>query len=150
MTTGVVTFDYSAWSAMYPVIAASVNQQSAQMYFNQAQLYCDNTVCSPVTDASVGGQREMFLYMLTAHIALLNAPINGQPPNPLVGRISNATEGSVSVQTQMDYPPGSPQWYMQTQPGASYWAASAGYRVMQYVPGPCRQFDQIPEQWPWQ
>jgi hypothetical protein len=105
------------------------------MYFNEAQLYCDNTPTSLIRDASPGGQREMMLNMVTSHIAALNAPIGGQPSSPLVGRISNAAQGSVSVATQNDYPPGTVQWFQQTKYGAAFWAATAQFRTMHYVPG---------------
>lgn len=78
----------------------------------------------------------MFLNMLTAHIAALNASINGQSPSPLVGRISNASEGSVSVGVQMDLAPGSAQWFAQTKYGIAYWQASLQFRSMLYFPGP--------------
>ena len=132
---GVVAFDYPAWAARYPELSASVSQPLAQQYFNEAQLYCDNTPCSPIRDDSIGGQRALLLNMLTAHIAALNAALNGQPSSPLVGRIGRASEGSVSVQAQMDMPAGSPQWYVQTRYGAAFWQATAQYRSMHYVPG---------------
>jgi hypothetical protein len=132
---GIVVFSYTDWSAMYPELAMSVMQPQAQGYFYQAQLYCDNTPCSPITDTSPGGQRETLLNMMTAHIAALNAPLNGQPSSPLVGRISNATQGSVSVATQNDYPPGSAQWFQQSKYGAQFYAATAQFRSMTYVPG---------------
>lgn len=134
---GVVTFSYGDWSARYPELASSVSSVQAQLYFNEASLYCDNTPTSIITDASQpGGEREMLLNMVTAHIAALNAPLNGQPSSPLVGRISGATQGSVSVQTQMDVPPGSAQWFNQTKYGAAYWFATTKYRTMLYVRGP--------------
>lgn len=134
---GVVTFSYADWSAHYPELASSVSSATAQLYFYEAQLYCDNTPTSIITDASQpGGERELLLNMLTAHIAALNAPLNGQASSPIVGRISGATEGSVSVQTQNDYPPGTVQWYQQTKYGAAFWAATTKYRSMTYVPGP--------------
>lgn len=129
-----VVFDYIAWAAMYPYLAQSVNSAQGQLYFYQATLYCDNSPCSIVDNCQ--GQRVLLLYMLVAHIALLNASINGQPPSGVVGRINSATEGSVSVSTEMNYAAGSAQWFMQTQPGASYWAAMAPYRTMTYVAGP--------------
>ena len=132
---GVVVFSYADWSAMYPELSASVLQPQAQGYFNQAQLYCDNTPSSPITDTSPGGQRETLLNMMTAHITALNASLNGQPSSPLVGRISNASQGSVSVATQFDVPPGCPQFYAQTKYGVAFWVATAQYRTMQYVPG---------------
>ena len=128
----IVTFDYAGWSMQYPELSQVLSGQ-AQGYFNQAQLYCDNTDCSIVQNIP---QRTQFLWMLTAHICFLNAALNGAPASPLVGRISSAGEGSVNVSTEMQYPPGSPQWYQQTKYGAAYWAASAAYRMMTYVPGP--------------
>jgi hypothetical protein len=136
-----VVFSYTDFQAMYPYIAQSVNSTQAQMYWNQANLYVDNSPCSIIENCN--GQRAMLLLMVTAHIALLNASINGQPPNPLVGRINQATEGSVTVGSEMNYAPGSSQWFLQTQPGASYWAATARYRTMHYVPsyrGPANPF----------
>lgn len=129
----VVSFDYSSWALRYPELAASVPQPLAQQYFNEATLYCDNTPCSIVTDLTM---RAMLLNMVTAHIAALNAPLNGQASSPLVGRINTATEGSVSVGTQLDMPPGSAQWFAQTKYGLSFWQATAQFRSMRYVPGP--------------
>jgi hypothetical protein len=117
----------------YPELAASVPQPLAQQYFAEATLYCDNTPCSIVTDLTM---RTMLLNMVTAHIAALNAPLNGQASSPLVGRINSATEGSVSVGTQLDMPPGSAQWFAQTKYGLAYWQATAQFRTMRYVPGP--------------
>jgi hypothetical protein len=127
-----VVFDYATWAATYPYLAQSVNSTQAAMYFLQAELYCDNTPQSIVDNCH--GQRVLLLNMLVAHIALMNASINGQPPTALVGRISQATEGSVTVASEMNYAPGSAQWFMQTQPGAAYWQATARYRKMTYVP----------------
>ncbi|PVX61241.1 DUF4054 domain-containing protein [Paraburkholderia unamae] len=135
-TGGVVTFSWGDWSARYPELATSIYEALAQLYFNEAQLYCDNTPTSLIRDTSPGGERELLLNMMTAHIAALNAPLNGQPSSPLVGRISGASEGSVSVQSQNDYPPGTVQWYQQTKYGAAFWAATMKYRTMLYTRGP--------------
>jgi hypothetical protein len=129
---GVVVFDYTGWSARYPEFS-TVMQATAQEYFNEAQLYCDNTPTSIVCDLC---ERSILLNQMTAHIAALNAPLNGQPSSPLVGRINSATEGSVSVSAQMDMPAGSAQWFNQTKYGAAFWQATAKYRSMRYVRGP--------------
>lgn len=142
---GIVQFDWNYFLLRYPEIATSLNPQLGQIYFNEAQLYCDNTPCSIVLDASVGGQRYMFLHMLTAHVAFLNARLNGQPSSPLVGRINNGTQGSVSVQSTMKDPTaGSEDWFAQTKYGAAYWAASAVYRTMHYARGPQRSVEPYP------
>lgn len=141
MTTPAVTFDYAAWLARYPEFS-KVDQGYATLCFNEATLYCANVlkiVCQASTLSAL-------LNMLTAHIVKLYAPqVNGQPdtidpgaaPNPgTVGRISNATEGSVSVTLEMPDQPAAAAWYLQTAYGASFWAATAVYRTARYVPGP--------------
>ncbi|MEK7888230.1 DUF4054 domain-containing protein [Burkholderia contaminans] len=141
MPTGIVTFDYGVWSLRYPALGAAVSEPLAQTYFDEATLYLDNTPCSPVQDVNV---RALLLNMLVAHIAQLNQPVgvaaaggsNTAAPSPLVGRITSATEGSVSVSTEMNVPPGSAQWFNQTPYGAAYWAATAAYRTMRYVSMP--------------
>lgn len=135
---GIVAFDYDAWAARYPELAGSVSPQLATAYFTEAELYCDNTPGSIVTDEN---RRSLFLNMLVSHIAQLNAPLNGQSSQTLVGRISSASQGSVSVSIANDYPPGTVQWYQGTKYGAAYWAATATYRTAKYVPGPARNMD---------
>ena len=132
-----VTFDYNAWVARYPEFAA-VQSATAQEYFNEAGLYFAN----PNPRVSTTAILSTLLNMVTAHIASLysqsqNDPTPGQPKdaNTPVGRINSATQGSVTIQTQNDYPPGSPQWWQQSKYGASFWAASAQYRTGAYVPG---------------
>lgn len=132
----ITVFDYSAWSLRYPDLASQVAQPTAQLYFNESELYCDNTATSIISNDS---ERAIILNMLTAHIAFLNAPLGGQPSSPLVGRIANATEGSVSVTAEMNVPDGSAQWFAQTKYGASAWQALAKYRSMQYRRGPVRR-----------
>lgn len=130
---GIAVFDYAVWSARYPLIAPKVSEPLASSYFTEAgALYLDNTDCSIVQDVPT---RLMLLNMLVAHIALLGgAGAAGEAG--LVGRISSATEGSVTIQADYNASPGSEQWYAQTGPGAAFWAATARYRTMRYVPGP--------------
>jgi hypothetical protein len=126
-TLGVVTFDYALWSLRYPEFAV-VSSLVAGEYFTEATLYLDNTACSVVQDASAGGQRALLLNMLTAHIASLN----GFGSSPLVGRISQATEGSVSVSAEYGPASGTSAWFLQTKYGAAYWQATAQFRTMRY------------------
>lgn len=135
---GTVVFSYDAWVVRYPELAGSVSPQLAAAYFAEAELYCDNTPGSIVSNET---RRSLFLNMLVSHIAQLNAPINGQSSQTLVGRITSASEGSVSVSVESTSLPGSAQWYQQTKYGAAYWAATAPYRTAKYVPGPQRIMD---------
>ena len=145
MDNGVVVFDYTAWSVRYPELAASVSAPLAQQYFNEAQMYCANTACSPVpydaTQPTVFWKRPMLLNMLTAHIAALNASLGGQPSSPLVGRISSAGEGSVNVSTELEGQLQGRSWFAQTKYGLAFWQASAQYRAARYVANPARPTD---------
>lgn len=123
----VVVFNYAQWVARYPEFAG-VSEEMAGFYFTEATLYLNNTDASIVQDEAT---RALLLNMLVAHIAKLNATIAGIPPSGLVGRVSNAAEGSVSVATQMAVP-GSAEWYAQTTYGIAFWAATARYRTMRW------------------
>lgn len=128
--TGTVAFDAAGWAARYPEFS-TVAPATAAAYFTEACLYLDNTPGSVVQDTTA---RAVLLNMLVAHIAALNAvDANGNPVNPLVGRIASATQGSVNVST--DYAaPGSAAWYSQTKYGAAFWQATNAYRQFRYFP----------------
>jgi len=132
-----VTFDYSTWVIRFPELSG-VSSALAQLYFNEAGLYCDNTDASEVTDVTI---RAMLLNLVTAHIAKLNATINGIAPSDIVGHISNASEGSVSVGTDLNLLPGSAQWFAQTRYGFQYWQATSVFRRFRYTQGNPRVVD---------
>jgi hypothetical protein len=126
----VFTFDYSAWVARFPEFA-SVSSPLATLYFGEASMLLDNTDASPVPDAS---QRGVLLNLITSHIAKLAA-------SDLVGRISQATEGSVSASAEYAAPDtGTMAYWDQTKYGAQYWAMTAPLRTMQYVAVPHRRW----------
>lgn len=140
----VVTFEFARFIAVAPIFA-NVDQASAAIWFERATFICSNVSWNPL--ACTPGMLSMALYLLTAHIAWLNAPrdatgnpaATGLPPSGLVGRIDQATEGSVSVHADMgDATAGSPSqpWYMQTSWGAEYWNMTAGVRTAHYVGPP--------------
>lgn len=135
----VAVFDYALWAARYPELAPKVAEPLAAAYFLEAGLYLDNTDASLVADASV---RLLYLNMLVAHIAALNGASPAGAAGA-VGRISSVTQGSVSTSFDYSIPAGSGAWYAQTKYGAAYWAATAQYRTMQYLPGP-RPFLGVP------
>ena len=138
MSCAAVTFNYAAWSARYPEFAA-VTQATAQEYFNEATIYWRNDGSSPCSTPAI---QSTLLNMLTAFIAERYSqsqndpsPGNAKDADVPVGRISNATEGSVSGQFTNDYPPGSPQFFQQNKYGADFWQATAVYRTMRYARG---------------
>lgn len=133
----VVVYNPAAFKIRYPEFS-TVTDVLLQAYFDEATLYLNNTDSSRVSDIA---QRTTLLNMITAHIAAMNGSgVNGQGASPLVGRISSATEGSVTVQTTYSNDtPGSMAWFVQTKYGAAYWQATAPYRTMQYR-APARRY----------
>jgi hypothetical protein len=83
--------------------------------------------------------------MMTAHLMVIFGAItlnaDGTINQGVVGRVSSANEGSVSVQAENDYLPGSAQWYQQTPFGSAYWQATSALRMVQYRVAPRRRFN---------
>lgn len=149
-TTGPVEFDYRWWQTRYPELAEWTPPDMAQNYFDMATMYCDNTDGGPplvilgfgvVGCRSTGSpvrnipQRQVLLGLLTAHIAALWSPLNGTASPNTVGRLTSASEGSVSVSVTYPEVVGA-EWYNLTKFGAAYWAATARYRMARYYPAP--------------
>lgn len=128
-----VVFNYQTWVLRFPEFKG-VPEALAQEYFDEAGLFyanCGWTGALP--------QARMLLNLLTAHIAALNAPLGGKPSSSVVGRVSSAHQGSVSVQTDAgDANASSPSqwWFMQTKYGAEFWQATIQFRSGRYVPPP--------------
>lgn len=89
------------------------------------------------------------MYLVTAHVAWLMSPkdANGNPATEgstagggLVGRISQATQGSVNVTLEMNSSSSGPQeaWWNQTRYGAFAYVAMAGFRTARYTVSPTR------------
>ena len=137
----VVTFNYTTWSQRYPEFGGGiVPEPLASLYFAEACMFLDNTDCGAVPAGAPTYQRDMFLNMITAHIAALNAAIGGQPASPIVGRISQAAQGSVSVTAELvNNPSEQMAFFAQTKYGLAYWTASRQFRTGFYVPGPQAQ-----------
>lgn len=127
----IAVFDYTAWSARYPELAGAVDQTLATALFAEAGLYLDNTDLSPVQDVST---RLVLLNMLVAHLAALGGALDGGSPSGIVGRVTSATEGTVSVQADTGIEAGTAEWYALTNYGFGFWAATKRYRSMRYRP----------------
>lgn len=131
----VVSFDYPTWETQYPMFSATVDADAAAFAFSLAELVCDNTDTSIVTKED---QRQKLLYMATAHICQIYYGSSLQPVSPLVGRVSGATEGSVTIQTDYGQQSASAAWWNQTKWGALFWAATNMFRRGFCVPDPGR------------
>jgi hypothetical protein len=142
-TSPPVTFDFDTWVAMFPEFAALTPGQG-QAYFYRASGLCANSCSNPMFGDGVLPYR---LYLLTSHFAWLSCPrddsgnpaATGQPASALVGRISSATEGSVTVQTELEMGSDTSAWeaeLTQTKYGLEYLAKLAPYRTAVYLANP--------------
>lgn len=137
---GIVAFDPTAFKAAWPEFSLT-DDAILSRNFAYATLQLNNSCCSRVKDANI---RELLLNLLVAHITFLTNGANGIPAPGIVGRISNATEGSVSVGAEFSGPD-TAQFYLQTKYGAQYWQSTASYRQMVYIPG--RSNSDVPGLW---
>lgn len=125
----IAVFDYATWAAMYPELLPRCTQPVATAYFAQAGLLCDNTDGAVIpADGTTYEPRLTLLGLVTAHLAALS-PANVSRQG-LVGRISSASQGSVSISATMEGAAGNAAFWNQTTYGATYWQMTAGYRTM--------------------
>lgn len=146
----VVTFDAGAFYAQFPELS-SVSVPQLQGYFTMASSgLIDNTDCSRVPDVPPqGGLRTQVLLLATAHLASLFAPVNGQAPSGLVGRIASAAEGSVNVSTELKIDSQSAQFWIQSRYGLLVWQMLAPFRTALYTPGRVRNMNPLSPGIPW-
>ena len=126
-----VVFDPVAFKARYPEFAAVANA-TLGAFFTEAGLYLSNANNSPVRNLT---RRAILLNMLTAHVAYIGGALSADGMPRPVGRLSQAAEGSVSAAFE-GAPPGSAQWFQQSQYGAAFWQATSSLRGFRYVSRP--------------
>lgn len=130
-----VVFDPAAFKARYPEFAAVADPTLAAC-FDEAGLYLSNSDNSPVQNLT---RRATLLNMLTAHVAYIGGLLSADGMPRPVGRVSQASEGSVSATFEGVPPtPGSGAWFRQSQYGAAFWQATSSLRGMRYIPCPTR------------
>lgn len=125
---GVVVFDVDKFRSVYP--NAKGTDVQLDMMFTKAGMLLRNDRFSCVKDLK---EREMLLYLLVAHMAMLQA--NTEEGNSAVGRASSATEGSVSISMDYGATTNAEKWYTQTPYGAEYWQLTSRYRSFLYTLG---------------
>lgn len=140
----VAVFDWTQFQGLFPeLVAGGVTEPIATAVFATAGYLLDNTDCSPVTDIAA---RTVYLDYVTAHLLSIGGyplPAGGTVPSPsgLVGRITGATEGTVSVQSAWGASVSdSEAFWLQSQYGAIFWQMTRWLRTMRYVPAPPRNF----------
>ncbi len=139
-----VQFDYAAWAAAFPMFSHLSVQQITGPVLTFAQQYCRNDGGGPVTDA---GLQLQLLNLMVAHVAQILYGTNQAAGPSAVGRLSSATEGSVSA--SFEFPTSADQaWFAQTQWGAMYWQMIAPFRLGAYVPKVTPLWQPLARPWP--
>jgi hypothetical protein len=130
---GVVTFDPTAFIALYPAFAA-VSVDTLTSYFTMAEAFVDNTPRSVVQNLDL---RTTLLYLITAHIAFLfgRASSGDGSTAAVVGQMVSAGEGSVNASFAASANKNAAFW-MQSQYGALYWQMILPFRSFHYMPAP--------------
>ena len=133
-TPGVFDLNYAQTISLESMTAVmpDVGPDLAQAFFNEATIYWRNDGSGLVDDPVLQTQ---LLNMLTAHFAARYATTNGNAPSGLVGRISQAGQGPVSLSTEFNVPPGTAAWYLTTNYGSDFYVATQAYRTAHYRPG---------------
>lgn len=126
MSGGVVEFNVNKFRSLYPTLKATDDQLN--WYFIEAAMLLNNTSKSCVKNLA---EREVLLFLLVAHFAVLQQRVEGD--NEVVGRVSSASQGSVSVTLDNGQTTLSDKWYQQTPYGSKYWALTAKYRSFLYI-----------------
>lgn len=117
-----VTFDYAAWSQAYPEFSNVTQQQIDARILPVA----NQAIAGFIGCVASAQDQTNFLWLMVAHLCMLNFGTAKSPATGLVGRISSATEGSVSV--DVDFTTSKAQaWYAQTTYGATFWQLAKPY-----------------------
>ena len=125
-----VPFVYIDWIALFPQFSNLTQAQVTGPVLTVSQQYCRNDGGGPVCDPT---NQTQLLYLMVAHVSQLLYGSTTQPLTRAVGRISNASEGTVSAAVDWPTTP-SNAWYLQTQYGAMYWQMILPYRTGIYGP----------------
>lgn len=127
-----ISFDPAAFIVVYPEFT-SVDPARLTNMFNIAEgSLLDNSNNSPVMDSNY---RLQLFYLLVGHLLLIFGAADPTAPNNAPpGRISSATQGTVSSNFEYIIPNGSSMaaWYLQTKYGAMYWNSTAFFRSARY------------------
>jgi len=129
ITPGIVTFDPAAFKSAFPAFS-TVPDAVLTFNFNLATIQLNNSYGSVVKDAPT---RAQLLNLVTAHITALLNGMNGQAPTGTVGRVANASQGSVSVQLEFRTDSEAASFYAQTTWGSLFWQLTALYRTFRYA-----------------
>lgn len=122
----IVELKIATFRAIYPEFS-NISDDLLPFLFDDATDYLDNTEISLVAQSD---KRERLLYLLMAHLAYMRyGDIDRNGGSGMVGRVSSASEGSVSVSSDLGQVEFRNAWYTQSPYGMDYWQATKVYRM---------------------
>jgi len=131
-----VTFNFPSWLALFPQFGVTTPQfnalaetQVTQLILPLAEQYCEGVLRMTTNKPALQTQ---LLNLMVSHVAQLLFGSSTQPPSPLVGRISTASEGSVSVGVEFPTTPDN-AWFLQTVYGSMFWQLALPFRLGRYA-----------------
>ena len=123
--SNVFVFNPTEFKSIFTQFSARSDAQLSWFFTAVENDVLDNTETACI---SLSTRKKLF-FLLVAHKAELQNRIDSGNTG-LVGRISSATEGSVSISTDyLSSPTALAQWLNQTPYGAEYYALTARYRT---------------------
>lgn len=125
----VVVLDIPEFRAMFfgQFIDPPYTDDVISVYFDWACVFINNSESGLISVC--GGMRKRIIYLMMAHLLTLNAP---GKDGSTVGRVSSASQGSVSV--ALDFPTtANNAWWVQTQYGAMVWELTRRYRSFRWI-----------------
>lgn len=124
MAGAIVDLDVALFRELYPDHASATDAKIGQWFEIACQLIGNRPGSAIPYDPPSVTTRKTILYVVMCHLAALEARGN------LVGRATQATEGSVSVQLASGLDSGrGAAWWQQTQCGATAWQMLGAYRT---------------------
>lgn len=128
----IVAFNLATFRAMFPEFS-NIPDDALPFIFDQSTDYLDNSHYSLVIQEA---KRERLLYLLMAHLAYMRyGDKDGKGGSGMVGRVSSASEGSVSVSSELGSIEFRYAWYTLSPYGMDYWQVTKVYRMANYYPG---------------
>jgi hypothetical protein len=126
------SLNYSAFVAQFPAFS-SLTQSTVENAWAEALATVTSQITTLTGDPATDAMNAIRLNYATAHLLALFAGENGNAPTGIVGRVDDATQGSVHVHADMGVTSQSSAWWMQTSYGARFWQLTEPLRRFQYV-----------------
>ncbi len=130
---GQQSLDYAVFIAQF-IAFASLTQAQITAAYAEALATLSSQITNLTGDPAIDQINAIRMNYATAHLLAILYGENGNPPSGIVGRVDDATQGSVHVHADMGTMGQGAVWWNQTVYGARFWALTEPLRRLSYVP----------------